>query len=368
MSFTELSPAELLSTPLDAAVVNDRGWCVRWDEVGPEEAHRLVSRHVPDAVEFMTSGTTGAQRRWTCDRDQLWNEAGLLASLVGSPAPGAMVSFAPPKHRYGALVSVLLPARLGIPAWTTPKGIETLPIERGGSPWLVAAIPWTFTLLRRASRWVRQQSHVTVLHSTATLPKAAQDLVADVGDAQLRIVEVFGSTESGAVASRAWTPGNPPWTLVDGVSWADGTGCAEATALAVHSPLLARASDGTRPQAWTLDDIVRRTGDRGFVFEGRRGRLVKVNGRRIDLDHLEGVLRDNLPCTDLACVPVTEAVIGEHFDLHVVPRTGRRISHEDVRAAVRVAGVAPRQVAFVTAIHRSETGKLRKLQDPAGGG
>jgi acyl-coenzyme A synthetase/AMP-(fatty) acid ligase len=358
VAWTELTPVELLSGDLAAPRITDQAWLVRWDKVDVD-VDELVMRSFPKLVDMRTSGTTGSSRTWRRTREQLWAEAGLLANLLKPRSPQAVLSFAPPHHIFGTLASVLVPARLRIPVWYRPALFGPIPDE-GHRRWAVMAIPWVFALLRRNMSWVSTMEHIAVLHSTAMLPAAASDFLAEAGSERASIVEVFGSTETGGVAKRHWTTENPPWDLFDDVTFlserADGS---EEVPLAIASPRLAAAPGEPRPASLIMDDLVQPVDATRFRFVGRRSRLVKVNGRRMNLDELEHSLRSVLRCADLAIVPVTDATLGEHIDLLVVPETGAGV---DLRTVHGHLGVRPRKVHVLDRIDRTETGKTLRVQ------
>ncbi|MBT2424620.1 hypothetical protein J7F02_02560 [Streptomyces sp. ISL-112] len=364
MRYHEMSPQELLVAGNHAPEINDVPWLVRWDEVRDPEA--TVARLLPETVEFHTSGTTGPEEAWVRTAEQLWDEAGLLAGLIAPRRPDAVLACAPARHLFGALATVLLPARLRVPAWYRPQYYGAMP-QAGRRRWAVVGVPWTFSVLLRHSEWVRAAEQVTVLHSTAMLPTAAARLVQTEGADQVSVTEVFGSTETGGVASRVWGPDDPLWELLPDVrpAWGEPDATGEVL-LAVSSPRLAHRPGLPHPASHRTDDYIRAGADHRFRFSGRRGRLVKVNGRRVNLDELERLLRDVVHCADLACLPVTDPVSGENLDLLVVPAPGEELVGGDVRAVLATAGlvVRPRRVHVVDRIDRSDTGKLRRVQPP----
>ncbi|ARX88786.1 hypothetical protein SMD44_08273 [Streptomyces alboflavus] len=374
MSHPELTPHALLTAGPAAPGVNERPWLVRWDLLG-EDAGDLVRRTLPPTLDFHTSGTTGPSECWRRTRDQLWEEAGMLAALLGPERPEAVLSFAPPRHVYGALATLLVPARLRLPVWYRPHFFGALPPSPVGR-WAVVAVPWSFSALRRKRAWIEARERVAVLHSTAMLPSAAQDFVQEAGPGRVSVREVFGSTETGGIAWREWGPDDPPWDLFDDVEFVpdphdphapdDGVGTPDADAdvpLTVRSPRLA-ARPGLAPlPTWQTDDLVRPCGARRFRFSGRRGGLVKINGRRVSLGAVERALRAVVDCADLACLPVADELSGEHLELYVVPPPGRRLDRARVRALI--AGhdltVQPRHVHIVDRIDRSPTGLPRRI-------
>lgn len=367
MGYRELTPAELLSLGFSAPAA-DGAWTVRWDAVGldPED---LVLGTLPPTVDLHTSGSTGPSRCWRRTRENLWLEAGMLVELLAPGRPEAVVSFVPPVHVYGALATVLVPARLGVPVWYRSTFFGAMPrVEQRRV--VVVATPWIFSLLLQHLDWVRALEHVTVLYSSAMLPAAAGDFLAEAGPDRAVVVEVLGSTEAGGIAWRRWREGAPPpWRLFHDVSFA-GPPPAGATPgvgevpLVVSSPRLAARPGEHPPPRWETDDHIEPLDDRTFRFAGRRNRLVKVNGRRINLDEAEHALRRVLRCADLAIVPVPDRMIGEHVDLHLVLEPGTELADLDLTAGIAAMGVRPRRVHVVARIDRSETGKLRHPQLP----
>jgi acyl-coenzyme A synthetase/AMP-(fatty) acid ligase len=199
------------------------------------------------------------------------------------------------------------------------------------------------------------------------LPATAGEFLDRAGSDRALVVEVLGSTEAGGIATRRWRAGDPPeWTLFPDVSFAHPHPAAGPDApevpLVVRSPRLAFRPGEQPPRQWEADDFVQPLGERTFRFAGRRNRLVKVNGRRINLDEVEYALREVLDCADLAVVPVADRMIGEHVDLLLVLKADIALGDLDLATAYERMGVRPRKVRVVPTIDRSEMGKLRHVQ------
>lgn len=358
--YERFSPEQVLTADLGAPEWTERPWTVRWDG-STESPEELVHRTLSDVVDFHTSGSTGDSRTWRRDRDQLWAEACLISDMLAADRPEAVLSFAPPRHIYGMIATVLVPARLGIPVWYRPQ-FAPMPEDVPHRRWAVMAIPWTFRLLRQRLPWARRMRRLSIVHSTAMLPTAAGELLNELGDTA-SLLELFGSTETGAVATRRWGEGDRLWRLCPDVELLrPRPGDEEEAPLAVRSPRLAYSAENKAMTEWQMDDYVRALDERTIEMTNRRGRLVKVNGRRFDLDLLEERVRSVVSCADAACVPVIDPVIGEHFDLLLVPALGE--SSEDIDLTALRSGLPcrPRRVMAVDRIDRSETGKLRRLQ------
>lgn len=358
MGYAELTPHEVLTPGFAAPEVTGRAWHVRWDRepaIGPDA--------LPAVVDFHTSGTTGPRRQWRRHGPKVWAEAGMLADLVAPGRPDAVVSFVPPVHLFGALATVLVPARLRVPAWYRDGFYGTLP-DIGGRP-VVMATPWIFELLLRHLDWVRGLDHLTVLYGGAMLPATAGDLLRELGPERALLVEVLGSTEAGGIATRSWREGEPPqWQLFPDVGFAGPVPPGAEVPLAVTSPRLAFRPGEPEPASWAADDRVVPLGERSFRHAGRAGRLVKVNGRRINLDDAEYALRAVLDCADLALLPVTDPKIGEHVELLVALAPGTEVADLDLAAAFARLGVRPRKLHVVPRIDRSALGKRRHVPTP----
>lgn len=361
MSYPEMAPEELLRLGFAAPRVAEQPWCVRWDTyTGDVEA--LVTGTVAAEIDFHTSGSTGPAQCWRRTRAKAWAEAGMLADLLRPGRPEAIASFVPPVHLYGGLTSLFVPAILRLPVWFRPGYFGSMP-PGDHARWAIIGTPWVFSLLLQHLPWVRARERVTVMHGGAMLPSLAGDFLDRAGPERAEIVEVFGSTEAGGVATRRWSSGNPPpWTLFPDVGLADPDIDGRERPLHVVSPRLA-FRPGTEPAArWAMDDHVVALDERRFAFAGRRSRLVNLNGRRYNLDDLEDRLRRVTACADLALVPVADQMIGEHVDLLVVPGPGRDLADVGLAAGYAEMGVRPRRVRVVDTIDRSETGKLRRIQ------
>ncbi|MEU8434013.1 AMP-binding protein [Streptomyces sp. NPDC029216] len=327
------------------------GWHLPWDRLGGAEAARVRGRLLAGEYEFHTSGTGGEPvRRCVLTGEQLRADAAHGARLLAPYAPEAVVSFVPTRHVYGASATLMLPALTGLPVWFWPA-FDGPPPPVTARRIAVVAIPWTFRILARYPRWTASFEHIVFLHGSAELPPEAQRFR---DDARTALVELLGSTETGAVAHRSgWEP-DGPWTLLDDVTFA-APGVGAEGPLAVAGPRLAALPDGGRPAHHEMDDLVRRLGDRLFLRRGRRAHLIRANGIRHDLGAIAARLRAALPGADVACVRAADRAEGEAYDVLVAG--GGPLTAEGVRAAARGLGAEPRRVRLVDRIPRGPLGK-----------
>lgn len=338
-----------------------RPYRLAWSREAERHRQEIFDERIPDRIGFATSGHTGASHAWTRDRAQVRAEVDLLRTILDTESVDAVIAFAPAHHLYGFLLSFVLPMLEGIDVRFWPMALQHPVRLEGVSRPLFVTVPSAVVRLNRQARGLASYESVTVVHSTAVLPAAGRSLMAKrVTD--LRLVELFGATETGLVATRANSADDAePWDLapdVDVVRPAIG----EEAGLRVRSPRLAFDEGGVRLDEWEMDDSVRLLDDRRFVFEGRGSLLVKVNGRRVYLDRVEDLVRDVIPCRDLACVPARDRLRGEGFDILIVPSPDRPLSVAEARRLCRprLRDIGqPRMVSLVRHIPRTATGKLR---------
>ncbi|MDP9073149.1 MAG: long-chain fatty acid--CoA ligase [Actinomycetota bacterium] len=366
----ELGPQallDLLLAQLDEPDTGATGWRLDWSKVSPA-AREAWRAELPPRVGFRTSGSVQRQpRQWWRTQTQLIQEVDLLRGIAALDTVDGVISFAPACHLYGWLFTVLIPNVLGVPVWYEAPGPDASFGYPGIEHPLLAMIPSAWSALRRhlEGGGPPLTPGAVAVHSTALLPAAARALIGGPLAPDLVAVELFGSTETGLVAVRWWSPGRDrDWELAGDVSFAGMAADGREEQLRVASPRLASDGPAAPPDDFVMDDWVQVSGDRRFTFGGRRTRIVNVNGRRIDLDGVEEKLRAALAVADLACVPVTDPIRGEHYELLVVPLPGTTTT--ELRPAVRrlIGPPRPGRIRLVESIDRSPTGKLRRVQPP----
>jgi acyl-coenzyme A synthetase/AMP-(fatty) acid ligase len=316
-------------------------------------------------VPFRTSGSTGPAACWWRTPQQLRSEVDLVAAVCDFEVD-LIVSFAPPGHLYGCLFGKVLPAASGlavVEAWRQPERLPRLP---AAARVLFVCVPSSWPLLRRHSSLL---AGARALHSSGPLTAAAYETTATLQHSSFELTELFGSTETGAVGYRR-IPGHRPsatrYKLFPDVALIPGPSVLGGELLTVASTRIGRRDDmAARPRTWQLDDVVRRASGGCFDYLGRASRLIKINGRRTDLDWVEARLRANRLGLEVACLPVADAVRGEHFDLYYRvahgsdPLEGCSPGEQWRRLAGDPRGlIAPRMIRRVSQLPRTPTGKL----------
>lgn len=237
------------------------------------------------AVCLFTSGSTGQPRAQWRTLDQLLQGARALveclemtfAKRVADSA--VVVSSVAPQHMFGFETSVMLPILTGVPVFDArpllPLDISTL-FSRCRRPAVWITTPMHVRALARAKESVANCDFA--LSSTMPLDRGLAAQVEPLIGAP--IIEIYGSTETGALALRRTTQ-NLRWKPISGVV-VDNTGDA-TNVTGLHFP---------SPQE--VSDVIEVAADGMFELVGRHSDLVKVGGRRASLAGLN-LIAQQLP-------------------------------------------------------------------------
>ncbi len=307
-----------------------------------------------EAVCLLTSGSTGAPqphaKRWHTLSTNIAAEAERLAQTLGRPtlAGLTLVATVPAQHSYGLESSVLL-ALLGGAAFESgrpyfPADIVAA-LAQVPAPRALVTTPFHLKTLLLAG--VALPAVDLLLSATAPLsPQLAAQAESACGGP---LVEIYGCTEAGQVASRRTTAGDT-WTTL-------GT-------LRIHAE---SSEDGERyvvsgghvAEPTPLADVLELFDARRFRLLGRANDLIHVAGKRSSLAHLNFHLNRIEGVDDGAFwMPdeVAEAVM-RPVAFVVAPT----LSARQVIAALRQhlePTFVPRRVVHVQALPREATGKL----------
>lgn len=229
-------------------------------------------------VSFTTSGSTGKPKRCTHRLDDLDRETRHLATLFADRT--RVLAFVPAHHIYGFIFTALLPDLLDAAVVDPAHAVQALSTLKRGD--LVVSFPERWMWLERTIRqWPDGVSGVT---STAPCPRALIEAL--MGQGLAAMTEVYGSSETAGVATRAWPDTGyrlmPHWTFDDG-----------------HDAAVTRVIDGSG-RCFELPDAVRRAADGRFTIVGRRDDAVQVGGVNVRPDDVAAALRERPGVSDAA--------------------------------------------------------------------
>ena len=163
-----------------------------------------VSQDDETAVDFFTSGSSGQPKRVPKAYAQLRLEVEALEQQWGVQLGDAMVAGTVPHHHlYGLLFRVLWPLSYGRPIHT-PMCLQPTELRAaiGARRCVIVSSPAFLSRLHAYEELPTAAQAAAVFSSGAPLPDAAaQDLREKWGKPA---IEVYGSTETGGIAWRAW--------------------------------------------------------------------------------------------------------------------------------------------------------------------
>lgn len=279
-----------------------------------------VSLREDVAVRLLTSGSTGIRKEIPKTFAQLEDECLDQRDWSGEDFAGrGLLCTVSHQHVYGLLFLIVRPALEGL----------RLPVRRD--------FYWEEMASRLSASpcaLVTSPSHLPhLLHGLATSRPADLLLVSSGGAVSealgcqvarhARLVEIYGSTETGGVARRVWTPeGAGAWLPFTAVTWR----IQEEGRLVLESPWA-----DSRPHL--TDDLARSEGE-GFVLCGRHDRIVKVSEKRLSLDELEAVLLGS-PLVSQGRACLLETLRRQEIALAVeLSRAGWTLLQEEGRAVL----------------------------------
>lgn len=298
------------------------------------------------AAIVFTSGSTGApvphRKQWGALVAR--SRAAATQFTLDPARPSTVVGTVPPQHMYGFELTLLLPLHAPAASWCGPA------FYPGDVHAALAAVPVPRVLVTTPLQ-VR-----ALLHAGAGLPalQAAisatapldHDLAAEAERRwQAPMLEIFGATEVGSIASRRTLAGDA-WTAYPGVEVRQ-----HATAAVVSAPWA---------EPTELADQIEAMEARRFRLLGRRTDLVKLGGRRASLSGLNRALTTLDGVADgVFVVPddLEQRANARLIAVVVAPRRSPDSILAELRGRIDPLFL-PRRVVCVDALPRNELGKL----------
>lgn len=246
----------------------------------------IESLTTPDAtrpIRLFTSGSSGTPKCIEKAVGLMDREAEVTTRLFGAVTEGAVVqSTVDPRHLYGLTFNIWFAFSAGRPIATTRRVYQeqllTLPHP--------VALITTPTFMRMLETTLAAPVLPFVLSAGGPLSDEAKATLTAWSPST--IYEIYGSTETGVVASRAHESNGlanaqtPDWTLIDEAMLSE-----TADGWVLTSPLLPTG-------VMMLDDQLKLTGERTFHLLGRRDRVVKIGEVRLSLTEIERVVERTL--------------------------------------------------------------------------
>ncbi|MEO7774129.1 MAG: AMP-binding protein [Steroidobacteraceae bacterium] len=308
----------------------------------------LVPRGRRVACVF-TSGSTGTPQPHYKTWGRLVDCVRIEADRIGlsDGIKRVLVATVPPQHMYGLESSVLVALQSGQALCAErpffPADIATL---LGDLPLPRVLVSTPIHLAALLATRLQMPEIERVLSATAALAAPlARDIELRLG---ARVLEIYGSTETGQIASRCTTQ-NVEWQLWAGVQLSKQGGRTWAQGGHVEVPT-------------PLGDLVEMTTRDRFRLGGRIDDLVNIAGKRNSLPFLNHQL--------LALAGVTDGVFFVHDTLHEARTSATRLGALVVAPSLTASDILrhlreridpvflPRPLLLVDRVPRNATGKV----------
>lgn len=259
----------------------------------------------------------------------------------GAPRPldptGRVVSLVPPQHIFGFLFSALWPDATGTPVADLSHagpGRLLATLKLGD---VIVATPHHLSLALDAHARPDLPDGVAAIVSGAAAPAALWRRAGDLG---LRMVEVYGATQTGGIGWR--TEAEAPFRLLSHV---------------------ARRSDGlfVKGQALALQDEVTWDDARHFTLGARRDRIVQVAGVNVSLSSVRNALLACAGCADVAVRLDTERGRLKAFVVPSDAGADASVLEAELRTEIArslTAAARPQSYRFGPNLPRGPSGKL----------
>jgi acyl-coenzyme A synthetase/AMP-(fatty) acid ligase len=315
-------------------------------EAAAYEVPRIAADQL--AAIVFTSGSTGSpvahRKRWGGLVRSVLAEAGRLGLMDGRRH--SILATVAPQHMYGFESSVLLALQSGgvmeasHPFYPADICAAAAALQR---PWMLVTTPVHLKALLACG--LELPAPDAVLSATAPMP---QQLALAV-ETRMRapLLEIYGSTETGQIASRRTTEG-AQWSLYPGVelraaedgTWASGGHVEQPTPLADQLELLTPHS---------------------FLLHGRTADLVNIAGKRSSLGYLDHQLNAVPGVVDGAFFMPDDGAQDDRVTRLMAFVVAPGLSAPRLLAALREridALFLPRPIVLLDSLPRNSNGKL----------
>ncbi len=323
--------------PLPAAIENNRTELIR----DPDEPFLCL----------FTGGSTGKPRVWSKSPRNLFAEAFYLKKKFFLSNQDIFVATVPPYHIYGLLFSVLVPfvahARVLPDIYTFPQEIISITKKHKAS--VLVSVPIHYRALKVDNLLL--PSLKVAFSSSGPLDRS--DGLHFYKKTGLGITEIYGSTETGGIASRSISENTDSWKPFDVLSW-KLAGSRLSVKSDFTSPEMERDPDGFCPTG----DEASEDKENRFVLLGRADGIVKVAGKRVDLLDVQNKIK-TLPAVSDAVVVAFPTDKGRESVIAAVVACDLTKTHlKKLLMDMLEPCAVPRRVKIVSSIARTATGKI----------
>ncbi len=305
-----------------------------------------------ELLRLYTGGSTGAPQLWSKTGVNVFAEALFLAEHFGITPQDRIAATISPAHIYGLLYSVLLPLVCGA---TVLPATPSFPEE------IIHTVAD-----QQATVLVSIPAHYRALRGRASLGASVRLAFSSAGMLDLEdnaefcrhhgsgIVEVYGSTETGGIALRNRSRGEQGFTPYPTIDWK-----LSDQRLHIRSPYLSPGLQRVAGDFFITGDRVEPCATAGFQLRGRADSITKVAGKRVDLEEIRDLIKQQAHVVDCLVLALAETGGREHRIVALVE--GQAADTEAIRKtlAARFEPYAlPRAIKTIDRLPMKANGKV----------
>jgi len=301
-------------------------------------------------VRLFTGGSTGAPRMWTKTVRNLFAETVSIIANYGVTPEDRLVATVSPNHIYGLLYAVLTPlvasAAVAPETPSFPAEIESAVRDNGAS--ILISVPAHYRALNGhpfASISLR------LAFSSAGM-LAAEDAESFSAQTGVGVAEIYGSTETGGIAGRVRADGQSDYRPYAGIDIK-----IEAERLKVRSDYLSPELLLDEEGYFMVGDRARATVGNQFELLGRVDGIVKVGGKRVDLEAVRESLKRQPGITDALAISLPVGKGLENLVVAVVEGRPETVDLTSLRLDDLETCARPSRIKVVEKIPVTEAGK-----------
>jgi acyl-coenzyme A synthetase/AMP-(fatty) acid ligase len=302
-------------------------------------------------LRLFTGGSTGKPKVWSKSPRNLFAEAFYLKEKFGLSEKDLFLATVPPYHIYGLLFSVLVPftahARVLTDIYTFPQEIISTTNKHKAT--VLVSVPIHYRALKVDN--LSAPTLKVAFSSSGVLDRS--DGLHFHKKTGLGITEIFGSTETGGIASRCISEHTDSWKPFDIVSWK-----LMGNRLSIKSDFASPEMELDADGFCLTGDEVREDKDNRFVLLGRADGIVKVAGKRVDLLDVQNKIKELPTVRDAVVISLPaekgrESVIAALVACDLTDVQLRKLMLEKLEPYA-----VPRRIKIVSSIAATATGKI----------
>ena len=228
-------------------------------------------------LKFFTGGSTGRPKVWKKTARNMFGEAFFLTEKFGIDKNDSILATVPPYHIYGFLFSVLVPfvssSRVMADIYSFPQEIRNG--LKHNAPTILASIPMHYRILKGGE--IPGDSLRMAFSSAGKLDNGDADYFYQKTATEL--FEIYGSTETGGIAGRCRARGETNLEAFEIIDWK-----VVDESLYVRSPFISPDIAVDSEGFFQTGDRVVKHDEKHFSLLGRADGIVKVGGKRVDIE------------------------------------------------------------------------------------